>query len=101
MRGAEGPEHCIYLPFYKIKKEMVSKKIVFTIYLHIIQSMVFGIYWHNYSDVVREYHGFWNPRGSRVGVAGVRVRVGKFVPLQNPYPQQTGTGFRGFFPQVF
>ena len=50
MRGAKGPEHCIYLPFYKIKKEMVSKKIVFTIYLHIIQLMVFGIYWHNYSD---------------------------------------------------
>ena len=24
---------------------------VFTIYLHIIQLMVFGIYWHNYSDV--------------------------------------------------
>ena len=51
MRGAEGPEHCMYLPFYTIKKEMVSKKIVFTIYLHIIQLMVFVIYWHNYSDV--------------------------------------------------
>ena len=51
MQGAEGPEHCMYLPFYTIKKEMVSKKIEFTIYLHIIQSMVFGIYWHNYSDV--------------------------------------------------
>ena len=51
MQGAEGPEHCMYLPFYTIKKEMVSKKIVFKIYLHIIQSMVFGIYWHNYLDV--------------------------------------------------
>ena len=52
MRGAEGPEHCIYLSFYTtIKKEMVSKKNVFTIYLHIIQSIVFGIFWHNYSDV--------------------------------------------------
>ena len=49
----------------------------------------------------REYHGFRNPPGSRVRVHGVRVRVGKFVPSQNPYPQQTGTGFRGFFPRVF
>ena len=48
-------------------------------------------------DADREYHGFRNPRGLRVGYAGVRVRVANFVPSQNPYPQLTGTGFHGSF----
>ena len=38
MRGAEGPEHCIYLPFYTIKKEKVSKKIVFKEFICILFS---------------------------------------------------------------
>ena len=49
----------------------------------------------------REYHRFWNPPGSQVRDPGVQVWVAKFVPSQNPYPQQTGMGFHGFFPRVF
>jgi hypothetical protein len=45
----------------------------------------------------REFHEFGNPQGSRVGYTGVRVRVANFVPSQNPYPQDEGTGFGGFF----
>jgi len=32
--------------------------------------------------------GFQNPQGSGVGSVGVRVRVGIYVPLKNPYPWQ-------------
>ena len=49
----------------------------------------------------REFHGFRNPQGLRVGYAGVWVRVANFVPSQNPYPQDEGTGFGGFLPRVF
>ena len=49
----------------------------------------------------REFHGFRNPWGLRVGYAGVRVRVANFVPSQNPYPQNEGMGFGGFLPRVF
>jgi hypothetical protein len=37
--------------------------------------------------MIRDYHGFGNPRGLRVGYAGVGVGVAKAVPWQNPYPQ--------------
>ena len=51
--------------------------------------------------MIREFHGFGNPQGSRVGYSGVWVRVANFVPSQNPYPQDEGTGFSGFLPRVF
>jgi hypothetical protein len=46
---------------------------------------------------LREFHGFKNLPGSWVGYTGVRVWVAKFVPSQNPYPQEAGTGFGRFF----
>ena len=55
-------------------------------------------YDHN-SD--REFQGVRNLQGLRVGYAGVRVGVATFRPSQNPYPQNEGTGFGGFFPRVF
>ena len=49
----------------------------------------------------REFQGVRNPQGLRVGYAGVQVGVVTFRPSQNPYPQDEGTGFGGFFPRVF
>ena len=45
----------------------------------------------------RDYHGFGNPRGLRVGYGGVRVRVAILIPSPNPYPQD---GLAGI-PRVF
>ena len=35
-----------------------------------------------------DWQGFQNPQGSGIGSVGVRVRVGIYVPLKNPYPWQ-------------
>ena len=55
-------------------------------------------YDHN-SD--REFQGVRNLQGLRVGYTGVWVGVATFRPSQNLYPQDEGTGFGEFFPQVF
>ena len=34
----------------------------------------------------REWHGYGKPQGKLTGFAGVGVRVGGFIPQQNPYP---------------
>ena len=55
----------------------------------------------SHASMAREFHGFRNPQGLWVGYTGVRVWVANFVPSQNPYPQDEGTGFGGFLPRVF
>ena len=51
----------------------------------------------SHASMAREFHGFRNPQGLWVGYTGVRVWVANFVPSQNPYPQDEGMGFGGFF----
>ena len=44
----------------------------------------------------RAFHGFRNPRGLWVGYGTLG-----YGSSQNPYPQDEGTGFGRFLPQVF
>jgi len=44
-------------------------------------------------DHTRDYQGFWNPCGLRVGYVGVRVRVRFFWPSPYPYPQRGLAGY--------
>ena len=82
-----------FVAFFCIGHHCVTQFVVLSL------NSLFKPFW----AVTREYHGFRNPQGSRVGYAGVRVRVAKFVPSQNPYPQDAGSGIGGFptgFPNI-
>jgi len=45
----------------------------------------------------RDCHGYRKPRSKSTGFAGVGVRVGEFIPQQNPYPHHGYAGKSDLF----